>query len=71
LLIDLGEIEANFVDMARKPKTKIAPTIDDVAVDLIKRLDGYSIEEAQEMLARASTLLSTTQIVSAKAPLLN
>jgi hypothetical protein len=41
-----------------------------LAVDLIKCLDGVSIETARGALAEAMVLLSSTQIVSATSPLL-
>jgi hypothetical protein len=41
------------------------------AFDVVKQLDGLSIEEAQHLLEVAGRLLASTQIVSAESPLLN
>jgi hypothetical protein len=41
------------------------------AIDLVKQLDGLSIEEAQMLLTEAKELLFSTQIVSADSPLLS
>jgi hypothetical protein len=41
-----------------------------LACELVKVLDGVSIEEAQHALARAQALLLKTQIVRADSPLL-
>jgi hypothetical protein len=43
---------------------------DEIAVKLVKQLDGISIEDARKALDRAATLLSTTQVVSSESPLL-
>jgi hypothetical protein len=42
----------------------------DLACQLIRVLDGVSIDVAQQALARAHTLLLKTQIVHAESPLL-
>ena len=41
-----------------------------LACELIKVLDGVSIERAHNALTHAIELLSSTQVVSAKSPLL-
>jgi hypothetical protein len=42
---------------------------EEIAVELIKRLDGIPIGDAKNALTRAIALLDTTQIVSATSPL--
>jgi len=44
-------------------------TQDEIAVKLVKQLDGISIEDAKKALDRAATLLTTTQVVSRNSPL--
>jgi hypothetical protein len=56
-----------------KNKTRQRPKREkpEVAVEIIKLLDGYSIEDAKNVLTRAATLLTITQVVSAKSPFLS
>jgi hypothetical protein len=42
----------------------------ELACDLIALLDGLPIEQAENALLRARSLLTTTQTVSSKSPLL-
>lgn len=44
-------------------------TQDEIAVKLVKQLDGISIEDAKKALDRAAILLTTTQVVSRDSPL--
>jgi len=46
-------------------KTRVAQKAE-IAVELIKQLDGISIQDAKNALIRATELLETTQLVSAK-----
>jgi hypothetical protein len=41
------------------------------AIDVVKQLDGLSIDQAKRVLEEAMMLLGSTQIVSAESPLLN
>ena len=43
---------------------------DELAIKLVKQLDGIPIDKARNALERATELLSRTQIVSAHSPLL-
>ena len=43
---------------------------EEIAYELVRRLDGLSIEEAKNALLRATSVLSSSQVVSAKSPLL-
>jgi hypothetical protein len=42
----------------------------EIACELLKLLDGLTIEKATNALGRAQSLLLTTQIVSSKSPIL-
>jgi len=53
----------------KKTRTASAMTQDEIAVKLVKQLDGISIEDAKKALDRAATLLTTTQVVSRNSPL--
>jgi len=44
---------------------------DEIAAELVRRLDGISIEDAKNALIRAASLLDKTQFVSAKSRLLS
>jgi hypothetical protein len=46
------------------------PQEDEIAVKLVRQLDGYCIADAIDALSRAESLLKTTQIVSARSSLL-
>ena len=41
-----------------------------IACELVRHLDGLSIEAAKNALLRATQILSSSQVVSAKSPLL-
>jgi hypothetical protein len=53
-----------------KTKRKRKQDEPEVAVKLIKQLDGLSIDDAKAALIRAAELLGITQVVSAKSRLL-
>jgi hypothetical protein len=42
----------------------------EIACELVRHLDGLSIEAAKNALLRATQILSSSQVVSAKSPLL-
>jgi hypothetical protein len=51
--------------MAKQNKSE-----EEIACELVRHLDGLSIEQAKNALLRATSVLSSSQVVSANSPLL-
>ncbi len=63
----LGEVVKTFIEYGLE-RGHLSMKI--TAFDVVKQLDGLSIEEAQRVLESAKRLLTSTQVVSAGSPLL-